>query len=277
MARERGPAIGSGGSLGTASPGHESPVADAPGSGRGRVIWYLPIALAAVGGGVVGFLVGTEYGQATDVGGLTGAFAFVLVVGVAVGCVALVVAGLLFLRFLPRIPIGRALLAGAAGLVAGTFGGWIFGPSYVPGMEVAGRLTIVLDEPAVTLEGEATCSTAPNTRTVASVTADPFGEAGGHRLFAAVHRGSGDGSFDVALGQHTNPGDRDEPAYVGQPAPLDLQVDRDWGEVSFRFEGLAISTTPTIPGEPEPGPLVGVDWPSSLSGRVEWTCDEVPN
>jgi hypothetical protein len=53
-------------------------------------------------------------------------------------------------------------------------------------------------------------------------------------------------------------------------------VDRDWGGGSFRFQGLAISKASVMPGEPDPGPFAGVDWPLSLSGRVEWTCDELP-
>ena len=254
------------------SRGTESPGADPARSGLGRVLPYLPIAIGVLVGGVVGFNAGTLYKQDSTVGGLTGVLAAFELVIVAAGCIALLIVGWIFRRFLPRIPIGRTMMAGAAGLAAGTFGGAILGPAYLPQMEVSGRLTIVLDEPAVTLEGDATCRTAPNTRTIFGVAANTVGEAGGHRLHATVNREPSDDSVAVELGQGAEdlpPGSGDA-VYVGQLAPLDLHVDGDGGGGSFRFQGLGVSTSPMD------GRFADVDWPLSLSGRVEWTCDEVP-
>lgn len=254
-------------------------------SGAARLRAVAPLLVGGLVGLVVGIWAGSEIRLVGTSGGLGSVSAFLGMVVVAGACVALLVAGLVIRAMVPRLQLGQALLAGMAGLAAGAVLGGTLGPAYLPQMEVAGRLTISLEEPDVVLDGAATCWTEPNTRRVSSIDAPTMGEIGGHRVFGALGLDEleADSAF-VEIGQ----GDEDFPPgspvhqYGADVITLDLETSDDRLAGSFRLEGLAlVGGSDAAPdgaiAENAYGPFDGVDWPPVLGGRVSWTCGEVPD
>lgn len=137
-----------------------------------------------------------------------------------------------------------------------------------PPVEVPGQLSILVDEAGVELSGAALCRTEPGARRVAGITANEMGLVGGHRIFMMLElEPLPGGRVQVELGQ----GGESMPAgpirsYIGEAPASDVDVRDDLAQGSLRFIGLTAAE-----------PFLGVDWPSSIGGRIEWRCDEIPD
>lgn len=141
-------------------------------------------------------------------------------------------------------------------------------------MEVAGRMTVVIDTPATTLEGTAACDIPEGAgpAVVSTVRAQDLGRVGGQRVFAwltLVLEGAEPGAVGVSLGQGMEnlPPDTGLPEYAGLtgPAGVESRADGTQGTVAF---------TSLPRGERA---FIGDGWPASISGRISWTCDPVPS
>lgn len=132
-------------------------------------------------------------------------------------------------------------------------------------IEVSGQLSVSIDGLATDLTGEAGCQTEPGGRRIASIRAFEVGRVGGHRVYASLDlEPLSDGRVYIELGQGGEGMSDGQPrSYAGDIAAIDAEVEVDRIQGSLGFAGLTAVE-----------PFVGVDWPRTIAGRVDWRCDD---
>lgn len=245
--------------------------------------------LVAAGAGVMGVLVGRSIAYSKSVGGLGGAFeaaflSFFLIVAIIVLVLIALIAmkvrhGHMSQPIATILAAAGLLAAGAVGghTTAAAFGGLYREPVV---LEAAGQTTIDLqtgDTPFTPLvAGEASCSSVPDGRAVASITALELGDLGSGGLRATLHLA------DVASDSPTaefwiDGGDLPEgstqPTWNGPVRITEIGPDGATGKLIFtNLEGF--SNDPALKGPESPSAASGpVGWPSTLSGVMGWTCE----
>lgn len=245
------------------------------------------VAIVAVGAVVCGVFLGREIVHERSVGGLGGAIGAGLVTAFLVAIVVLLVGTALVATKLRHGDISRTirtmfiaaglLVAGAigGGATAGLSGGLYEAPVV---LSAAGETTTEADAELTAFvgraRGEATCTSAPNTTRVESITALDLGE-----LRATTLRGTmtfdPDGAGGAIASFWIDGADLPEgdlgPSFDATVETVELAADGRSGTAHIHT-----STGPGAVGkggeEPpaEAAPLQG--WPSSFGFSVQWTC-----
>jgi hypothetical protein len=260
---------------------------DRPRSVLGR---WLSVALAA-GACAIGVLVGRSIAYAKSVGGIGGAFeaaflSFLLIVAVVV----LVLIALIALKVRHgHISQPIATILAAAGLLAtGAFGGHTtaaaFGGLYREpvALEAAGQTTIDLqagDIPfAARVASKASCTSVPDGRAVASITALELGDLGSGGLRATVHLAdevSNGATAEFWIDGADLPEGSPQVSWNGPVRVTEIGSDGATGKLIFTsLEGF--SSDPALKGRESPAAgagAPGAGWPATISGVMGWTCE----
>lgn len=243
--------------------------------------------LVAAGACILGVLAGRAIAYQRSLGGL-GEFvdAVVLTFLVILGVVGLVLIGL-FATKIRHGQISRAIattLAAAGLLAAGTVGGnatssasgGLYHQPVV--LEAAGQTHFELEPVVVPFvakdPGRAACSSVPDGRTVAAITALELGKLGSGTLRAtlsltaqAPDRATAEFFIDGADLQEGSIA----PSWSGSVKVTEIGVDGASGKLTF--SGLEVSNPAAKPDSGSSAVRsTAPGWPASLSGSLSWTC-----